>query len=151
MGVKEYFKGIFNINGDDDFDRETYEEQAEENEAEPERTQKTTQKRTYSDRRRNQQTEAPSAMRMVLARPEIFPDVTAIADNLKEGKTVVLNLETTDPVQARRIVDFLSGAAYAISFKLRSVSKHNLVIIPDNADFSGDILVDDYTSENYFV
>lgn len=151
MGFKDYMKGIFNVNGAEEFEGETFEESpaANEVEAEPERPARPVKK--TSSGRRGQTAEAPTAMRMVLSRPEIFSDVAPIADNLKQGKTIVLNLENADSAQARRIVDFLSGAAYAISFKFKPVSNNTFVIIPDNTDFSGDLLLDDFGSENYFI
>lgn len=154
MGVKDYLKGIFNVGEDEEFETENFEQETvEEYETEPEKVVKkeTTVRRYAPDRKRTQATEAPSAMRMVLVRPEIFSDVAPIADHLKQGKTVVLNLENADSAAARRIVDFLSGAAYAISFKFKPVSNSTFVIIPDNTDFSGDLLLDDYGSENYFL
>ncbi len=147
MGIKDYFSGIFNVNSDEEFEGETFEETPEDNE--PEKTARTSTKRASS--RRNAGAEAPTAMRMVLVRPEIFTDVAPIADNLKQGKTVVLNLENADAAQSRRIVDFLSGAAYALSFKFKPVSNSTFVIVPDNTDFSGDLIFDDFGSENYFI
>ena len=147
MGIKDYLGGIFNVNSDEEFEGETYTEAPEE--TEPERETRTSSKRASS--RRNTAQEAPAAMRMVLVRPEIFTDVAPIADNLKQGKTVVLNLENADAAQSRRIVDFLSGAAYALSYKFKPVSNSTFVIVPDNTDFSGDLIFDDFGSENYFI
>lgn len=150
MGIKDYFSGIFNVGDEEEFETESFEETVEQEEVEEERTSKPAIRKIYGQRR-NQTSENSSAMRMVLVRPEIFTDVAAIADHLKQGKTVVLNLENAESAQARRIVDFLSGAAYAISFKFKPVSNSTFVIIPDNTDFSGDLLLDDYGSENYFI
>lgn len=150
MGIKDYFSGIFNVGEEEEFETESFEETVEQEEVEEERTSKPAIRKIYGQRR-GQAAENSSAMRMVLVRPEIFTDVAAIADHLKQGKTVVLNLENAESAQARRIVDFLSGAAYAISFKFKPVSNSTFVIIPDNTDFSGDLLLDDYGSENYFI
>ena len=90
-------------------------------------------------------------MRMVLSRPEIIADAVAIADDLKQGKTVVLNLEKTENGNAQRIVDFFSGAAHVLSFQFKTVSNRTYVIIPKNADFSGDYILDDFGNENYFL
>ncbi len=149
MGIKDYLSGIFNVSEEEEFEGEAFEETNTEYEAE-EKTSKAAIKKFPSERRKAQSTDS-SAMRMVLVRPEIFSDVAPIADHLKQGKTVVLNLENADGPVARRIVDFLSGAAYAISFKFKPVSNSTFVIIPDNTDFSGDLLLDDYGSENYFL
>ena len=151
MGLKDYLGSIFNIN-EDEFENDTFPTEAESTEAEAEKVSKREPiMKKYSFERKNQAPEGTPSMRMVLVRPEIFSDVAAIADHLKQGKTIVLNLENAESAQARRIVDFLSGAAYAISFKFKPVSNSTFVIIPDNTDFSGDILFDDYGSENYFL
>ncbi len=144
MGIKEYFSGIFNVNEEEDFENESFEE------TETEETERKPFVRKFASK--NSEKESPSsAMRMVLVRPEIFSDVATIADHLKQGKTIVLNLENAEVPAARRIVDFLSGAAYAINFKFKPVSNNTFVIIPDHTDFSGDLLLDDYGSENYFL
>ena len=150
MGIKDYLSGIFNVSEEEEFEGETFEETGKDYEAEEEKA-KPVSRKFSADRKRGQNSDGPSAMRMVLVRPEIFSDVAPIADHLKQGKTVVLNLENTDAPVARRIVDFLSGAAYAISFKFKPVSNSTFVIIPDHTDFSGDLLLDDYGSENYFL
>ncbi len=148
MGIKDYFSGIFNISEEEEFEGETFEETSKEYDADSDAKAKSAKKFTSV---RRQTTDNSSAMRMVLVRPEIFSDVAPIADHLKQGKTVVLNLENAEAPAARRIVDFLSGSAYALSFKFKPVSNNTFVIIPDNTDFSGDLLLDDYGSENYFL
>ena len=52
-------------------------------------------------------------LQVVLVKPEKFDEAAAIADNLNEKRTVVLNLESTNRDVARRLLDFLSGVAYA--------------------------------------
>ena len=52
-------------------------------------------------------------LQVVLAKPESFEEAKAVADNLNEKRTVVLNLESANRDVARRLVDFLSGVAYA--------------------------------------
>ncbi|MBQ5746756.1 MAG: cell division protein SepF [Clostridia bacterium] len=148
MGIKDYFSGIFNISEEEEFEGETFEETPKDNDIDSDSKRSAAKKFSSS---RKQSAEGGSAMRMVLVRPEIFSDVAPIADHLKQGKTVVLNLENAEAPAARRIVDFLSGSAYALSFKFKPVSNNTFVIIPDNTDFSGDLLLDDYGSENYFL
>ncbi len=149
MGIKDYFSGIFNISEEEEFEGETFEETPKDYDSDSDARSKPSSKKFSPSRRQN--TEQGSAMRMVLVRPEIFSDVAPIADHLKQGKTVVLNLENAEAPAARRIVDFLSGSAYALSYKFKPVSNNTFVIIPDNTDFSGDLLLDDYGSENYFL
>ena len=52
-------------------------------------------------------------LQVVLVKPERFENASEIADHLREKRTVVLNLESTNKDIARRLLDFLSGVAYA--------------------------------------
>lgn len=79
---------------------------------------------------------------VIIVRPEAFENAVAIADNLKEGKAVILNLENTDRDISRRLVDFLSGVAYATEGKIKQVAQHTFVIAPFNIDVLGDLIGD---------
>ena len=74
----------------------------------------------------------------ILVRPERFDDSITIADYVIEGKTVVLNLEATGKELSRRIIDILSGTAYAVGAQIKNVSVGTYLIIPGGSDFSGD-------------
>ncbi|MBO7217095.1 MAG: cell division protein SepF [Clostridia bacterium] len=150
MGISEYLRGIFNVGGEEEFEAEAVQETVESEETEKERTPKAAPRKVYTSRR-GQNDEEPTAMRMVLSRPEIISDAVSVADDLKMGKTVVLNLEKTEKANAQRIVDFLSGAAHVMSFQFKPVSNRTYVIIPKNADFSGDFILDDFGNENYLI
>ena len=56
---------------------------------------------------------ATTQLQVVLVKPERFEDASAIADQLNAKHTVVLNLESTGKEISRRLIDFLSGVAYA--------------------------------------
>ena len=56
---------------------------------------------------------ATTQLKVVLVKPEHFEDASTIADHLNNKRTVVLNLESTNKEVSRRLVDFLSGVAYA--------------------------------------
>ena len=58
---------------------------------------------------------------VVLVKPDRFEAAAEIADHLKDKRTVVLNLEQTNKDIARRLVDFLSGVAYANEGKIKKV------------------------------
>ena len=81
---------------------------------------------------------------MALFKPERFGEETrAIADELIKTHTVVLNLENTNKDMARRIIDFLSGVAYANRGKIKKVATSTFIIIPNNVDLTGDDLLDE--------
>ena len=66
--------------------------------------------------------------------------VVNIADHLREKRTVVLNLESTNKEIARRILDFLSGAAYSQEGKVKKVAISTYIITPYNVDILGDLI-----------
>ena len=89
-------------------------------------------------------------MKVVIVRPEMFDEVANIADHLVQGKTIVLNLETANKEVARRIVDFMSGAAYALSCKLKKVANNTFIIVPEHTDIAGELILDDFEEQNYY-
>ncbi len=79
-------------------------------------------------------------VQVVLAKPERFDDASAIADHLNAKRTVVLNLESANRDVARRLIDFLSGGAYANAGQLKRVANSTFIITPYNVNVSGDLL-----------
>lgn len=88
-------------------------------------------------------------LQVVLSKPEAFEEARAIGDNLNARRTVVLNLETTSKDVARRILDFLSGVAYANNGDIQRVSNATYIITPYNVDVMGD-LIDELESNGMF-
>ena len=85
---------------------------------------------------------ATTQLKVVLVKPERFENASEIADHLKDKRTVVLNLESTNKDIARRLIDFLSGVAYAQDGKIRRVASATYIITPFNVDLMGDQLDD---------
>ena len=83
---------------------------------------------------------AATQLQVVLVKPEKFEDASAIADHLREKRTVVLNLESTNKEIARRLLDFLSGVAYANEGKIKKVAIATYIITPYNVDILGDLI-----------
>ena len=81
-------------------------------------------------------------LQVVLVKPERFENASEIADHLRDRRAVLLNLEKTDPAVARRLIDFLSGVAYAQDGKIRRVASATYIITPFNVDLMGDQLDD---------
>jgi cell division inhibitor SepF len=65
---------------------------------------------------------ATAQLQVVLVKPERFENSTEIADHLRDKRTVVINLESTNKDVARRVLDFLSGVAYAQDGKIKKVA-----------------------------
>ncbi|MBE6912967.1 MAG: cell division protein SepF [Ruminococcaceae bacterium] len=79
-------------------------------------------------------------LQVVLVKPERYENSTEIADHLKEKRTVVLNLESTNKDAARRILDFLSGVAYTNDGQIKRVANSTYIITPYNVDLKGDLI-----------
>lgn len=88
-------------------------------------------------------------LQVVLVKPEKFENASDIADHLREKRTVVLNLESTNKDIARRLIDFLSGVAYAQEGKIKKISAATYIITPYNVDIIGD-LIDELESNGLY-
>ena len=83
---------------------------------------------------------ATTQLKVVLVKPDRFEAASEVADHLKDKRTVVLNLEETDENVARRLLDFLSGVAYAQEGEIKKVAKQTFLVTPYNVRFEGDLL-----------
>ncbi|MDL2218869.1 cell division protein SepF [Ruminococcaceae bacterium OttesenSCG-928-O06] len=92
---------------------------------------------------------ATTQLQVVLVKPERFDDASAVADHLNARRTVVLNLESTNKEVSRRLIDFLSGVAYANNGQIKRVANNTFIITPYNVDIVGDIL-DELESSGVF-
>lgn len=94
---------------------------------------------------------ATAKLQVSLFKPERFGEETrSIADELMKTHTVVLNLEDTNKDMARRILDFLSGVAYANNGKIKRVATNTYIIIPSNVDLTGDDLLDELENSGVY-
>jgi len=95
----------------------------------------------YDDRRNKVvNIHATTQLKVVLVKPERFENASEIADHLKDKRTVVLNLESTNKDIARRLIDFLSGVAYAGEGKIKKVAANTYIITPYHVDIEGDLI-----------
>lgn len=82
---------------------------------------------------------ATSQMKVIVLNPEKYDDAQEICDHVKSKKPVVINLELMNPEMARRIIDFLSGAAYALDGHIQKVANNIFIIAPPNVDITGNL------------
>ncbi len=83
---------------------------------------------------------ATTQLQVVLVKPERFDDASAVADQLNAKRTVVLNLESTNKEVTRRLIDFLSGVAYANDGQIKRVANSTFILTPYSVEIMGDIL-----------
>ncbi len=77
---------------------------------------------------------------VVLVKPEKYENVSEVADHLRDKRTVVLNLESTNRDVARRLLDFLGGVAYANDGKIKRIAQSTYLITPYNVEIQGDVI-----------
>ena len=76
---------------------------------------------------------------VVLFHPANFNDTSKAADDLRSRKAVIVNMENVDKAMARRVVDFLSGCAYALDGKVKKVAQSTYLFCPHNMEVIGDL------------
>ena len=78
-------------------------------------------------------------MEVTTIKPTSMEDSRDICDFLLAGKVVVLNMEGIHTDLAQRIIDFISGATFAINGNLQKISNYIFLVTPTNVDISGDL------------
>ena len=149
MGFMDELKKIIHPYDDEDYDYEDdfeepksesrafFEERREERRSEDHRSE---ERRSEDRRNKVVNIHATTQLKVVLVKPERFENASEIADHLKEKRTVVLNLESTNKDVARRLIDFLSGVAYAGDGKIKKVAANTYIITPYSVDIMGDLI-----------
>lgn len=154
MGLLDSIKNIMSIPEEDEFEDE-FEELEEKEPKRKATSEPAPQKREVTPRvlgggKAKTVNFTPNQMQVVLVKPDRFEDVSSIADHLNEKKTVVLNLESCERDVSRRIIDFLSGVAYANHGNIRKVAVCTFIIVPTEVDVMGELMLEDFESSNMY-
>lgn len=154
-GFVDKFKRMWDA-PDDEYEYDEYAYADEEAEEPEEYEQKSTSRAESNDFNSNRRSKvvninATAKLQVAIFKPERFGEETrAIADELINTHTVVLNLEDTNKDMSRRIIDFLSGVAYANNGKIKKVATSTFIIIPNNVDLTGDDLLDELENSGVY-
>ena len=134
MGLMEKVKNMLTVPDDEEYEDDDMDDVI---------TKKDEQSQSNDYSRKNNKVvniHTTTQLQVVLVKPERFDDASSIADHLNEKRTVVLNLESTNKDVSRRLVDFLSGVAYANNGQIKRVANSTFIITPYNVDIMGDLL-----------
>ena len=136
-------------NDDDYFDEEDYEEEKpvikkrsfgkRDEEMDDYRHEEESKPRFLPRSSNNKVVQMRRSMEVSLIKPTSMEDTREICDYLLAGKAVVLNMEGIHMEVAQRIIDFISGATFAISGNLQKISNYIFLVTPTNVDISGDL------------
>ena len=134
MSFMEKVKNMLTVPEDDEYEDEDMEILSKKD--------STDQNKNESSKRNNKvvNIHTTAQLQVILVKPERFDDASSVADHLNEKRTVVLNLESTNKDVSRRLVDFLSGVAYANNGQIKRVANSTFIITPYNVDIMGDLL-----------
>jgi len=150
MGIFDNIKRMISpiSDEDEDFDEEMFDEQ--DSPFLDERSRGSSRDAVDSRRGKVVNIHATTQLKVVLVKPERFEAASEIADHLKEKRTVVVNLESTHKDIARRLIDFLSGVAYAGEGKIKKVAANTYIITPYSVDIQGDLIDELESNGMYF-
>ncbi|MCH4188596.1 MAG: cell division protein SepF [Megasphaera sp.] len=133
MGLKNFWNKVVGtvggVNDDDEFATDEYDDdEVEEEETRPQRRPAAVAPRSSLNYSGTQ--ERP--LKMMIVEPESFDDSQSIADYLRDRKPVVINFESTSPDVSKRVVDFISGATYALDGNIQKVGRDIFLCVPSN-------------------
>lgn len=129
MDKFKYFIGIDDLDFDEEYDEELYDDLEELPVA------------TKTKKMNNKVVNIHTAgnMKVVVHEPLNYEDAPKIVDDLKMRKTVVVNLEELEPGIKRQIFDFINGGLYSLEGSIQKVSKDIFVLAPSNVELDGNI------------
>ena len=142
MGLVDKFKGMF-VSLDEEYDNEV---DFIQNQPVQRSEETTTEMYEFEDdkpSKRNNKVvniHATTQLQVILVKPEQFEEASVIADHLNAKRTVVLNLESANKELSRRLIDFLSGVAYANNGQIKRVANSTFIITPYNVDIMGELI-----------
>ncbi|MDD6432691.1 MAG: cell division protein SepF [Lactobacillaceae bacterium] len=76
---------------------------------------------------------------IALYEPRLYADVRQIATQLLKGQAVIVNFTQMDDKNAKRVVDFLNGATFAIDGGIKRIGKEIFLCTPKNYEVSGNL------------
>ena len=86
-----------------------------------------------------------------ICKPKTFQQSLSAVDCLVSGRTVFLNLENMDKDVYPRVIDFMSGAAYALDLSITKAANDSYIIAPKDVDISGEAFETAAEDEEFFT
>ena len=132
MGLKDSWKKLTDYIGggnEEEFETDEYEDDEEMEESQPRRQPASSRRPAVAA---SLQPGQQLKMMMMIVEPETFDDSQSIANYLRERKPVVINFESTPQDVSKRVVDFISGATYALDGNIQKVGNDIFLCVPSN-------------------
>lgn len=147
MSVLDKFLSIMRLDDDEDYDDDFFDDDDDFEEA-PKKSllKKNHTEDSYEEKKMinkvtpmRQSSRKGTNMEVCVIKPTAVDEAREIIETLLSGRTVILNLEGLDIEIAQRIIDFSSGASFAINGNLQKISNYIFLVTPTNVDISGDL------------
>ena len=169
MSLMDKFLDVMRLNGEDDddeyeFSNEDYYDEEEYEEPKKKTSRKKKEPKPVVEEEPKKQIskitpigknlkKQGASMEVCVIRPTSIEDEIEVVDTLISGRTVLINMEGLNIEIAQRIIDFTSGATYALHGSLQKVSNYIFLATPDGVDISGDIqnIMDAFDDGNGFI
>ena len=165
MSIWDNIKKFAQPYSDDDYEDEEYEDELDDFMEEPRETSRKRRPSPFASSNDDDDYTAPAAptsgfsgqvlnmnsgkQEVVLYHAKAFDDAAKAADELRRKKAVILNMENVDKALTRRVVDFLSGAVYALDGSVKKVAQSTYLFCPHNMDVVGDL--ESFQTEGSYV
>ncbi|CAM3137592.1 cell division protein SepF [Leuconostoc rapi] len=140
MALGDTIKRLFSNDEDDlyedDYDNNSYQEQQQFQQP----IQQNSQQATYFGRQASQSTMTDPSnanSKIALFEPKVYSDSRAIASQILGGEAVIVNFTQIDEAQAKRILDFLGGAIYAVNGEIERIGQSIFLVTPATFEISG--------------
>jgi len=91
----------------------------------------------------------PPRVEFALVTPRDFDDAQEIADRVRAGSPVIVDLQSCEQDLAKRLIDFCSGLAYALEGSVQYVGETVILLAPRNFELSSDA-VDGLNERRFF-
>lgn len=138
MSLKNRFKRYFALD-EEEYEYDEREDFEEESEVAPQQPLVHKQQSQPTKQNVVSLQSVQKSSKVVLSEPRVYAEAQEVADHLKNRRAVVVNLQSIQRDQAKRIVDFLSGTVYAIGGDIQRIGMDIFLCTPDNVDVSGSI------------
>jgi len=79
-------------------------------------------------------------LHVALVQPKTMQELPEIMDEMRQGMTLVLNIEQTDRETSRRVLDMLAGVAYALDANISRIATNTYMILPFNVELEDSFL-----------
>ncbi|MGL5066649.1 MAG: cell division protein SepF [Sarcina sp.] len=142
MAVFEKVKGFLGFDAEEDFEDDDFIEEEEHDYESPviRTTQQAPQMSTpNSNNNKVVSIHAASDAKVVITRPTKYDDSIDICTALRNRNIVIINTSALETKVARRLLDFVSGAAYALDGNLDDIETRVYVVSPSNVQVTNEL------------